>query len=910
MSSFNLLNLGAQSLRANQSQLSTIGQNISNVNTDGYSRQRAIQATLPDQTGVQVNGIERITNDFLTQQVWQDKSTYNQTETFSGLADQLDNLLANESTSVSAAMDQYFSALQNVVDDPVSIPNRELFVAQADALVERFNALDANITRQSDQVNSQLESFTSEVNTIASRIADLNDKIRIATAGNNPANELKDQRDQLTNELSDLIGIKVINQNSEQYSIFIGNGQPLVVGQSANQIVATTGDPDPSQLEVNLVIAGTPTSITDELVGGTLGGLLQFREEVLNGARDELGLIALGFAETMNQQHRSGIDLNNDLGENLYNDINALSAQFNRISANSANQSNLSSARVEITDVSKLQASDYDLVYNGPDNITLIRNSDGRQFDIDNLTSATADRTVTAATAALWQGNGVTAGGVSENLDYNRNGVGATGSPVTVSSAREAASFLNNIPGVSDATATTAARISNLTEVGGNSGGDTTFTLNVLDDSGAPQALSVTVPLVSGSPVPGGTMQAAIQQAMQTNGGSFSNISLDSSGSDVTITDSSGGNIQLTLTDSGDTASFSALNSAGTVVGTANLAQGGTATSVVTGYISDAQADNSIDSLALTPSGGTLLGAAAGTLITTANNVASTLDDTVQGIADVSDGEFYLDSSRDVLAFSIDGMKVVIETSTQLTQGDRFLLQPTRNGADELDFVLQDGRKLALASPVRITADSANQGNGVATATVTDPSAAAFATQGELRPPLDVVFNNTDPLTYTVYDITDPQNPQIYNPGSGALSNQPFTAGSAISVDGYDITIANAPKAGDRFRFEFNKDGFSDNRNALAVSNLQNAKLLDRGSYQDVYGSLVEEVGTRTATARIAAQANKSVLDSAVEAKAAVSGVNLDEEAARLVQFQQAYQASAQLIRVSQTLFDSLLSNI
>ena len=232
MSSFNLLNLGAQSLRANQSQLSTIGQNISNVNTDGYSRQRVIQTTLPDQTGVQVNGIERITSDFLTQQVWQDQSTYNQTQTFSALADQLDNLLATSTTSVSTAMDQYFSALQNVVDDPVSIPNRELFVAQADALVERFNALDANITRQSEQVNSQLDSYTSEVNTIASRIADLNDKIRIATAGNNPANELKDQRDQLTNELSEIIGIKVINQSSEQYSIFVGNGQPLVVGSN------------------------------------------------------------------------------------------------------------------------------------------------------------------------------------------------------------------------------------------------------------------------------------------------------------------------------------------------------------------------------------------------------------------------------------------------------------------------------------------------------------------------------------------------------------------------------------------------------------------------------------------------------------------------------------------------------
>lgn len=236
------------------------------------------------------------------------------------------------------------------------------------------------------------------------------------------------------------------------------------------------------------------------------------------------------------------------------------------------------------------------------------------------------------------------------------------------------------------------------------------------------------------------------------------------------------------------------------------------------------------------------------------------------------------------------------------------MLQPVRNGADKMDFVLQDGRKLALASPIRITPNSSNQGNGIATVTVTDPNADAFATQGALTPELEVRFNSD--TTYTVYDVTGGKNPTPYDPGTGALANQPYVPGQAIRVDGYEITIVNAPKAGDRFGFEFNKDGFSDNRNALAVSGLQNAKLLDGGSYQDVYGSLVEEVGTRTATARIAAQANKSVLDSSVEAHSSVSGVNLDEEAAKLVQFQQAYQASAQLIRVSQTIFDSLLGSI
>ena len=673
MSSFDLLALGKLSLQANQTQLSTVGQNISNVNTDGYTRQRVDQVSLPDRTGVIINDIERITNDFLTRQVWQNQSTYNQTQTFSNLSDSLDNLLAAESTSVSTAMDEYFKALQNVVDDPISIPNRELFIAQAQALAERFNSLDSNIEKQNEQINSQLDSYASQVSTLADRIADLNDKIRISVAAGNPTNELLDQRELLTGQLSELIGISVIDQGSEQISIFIGNGQPLVVGNDANELVSVQGDPDATQNELKLMIASDLTKVTSEVSGGMLGGLLQYRTEVLDKARDELGLIALGFTDSMNRQHQLGMDLNNELGGPLFNDINATQAQFDRIAAYSDNQSRVSTALVEIQDVSSLQATDYNLIYNGPDDITLIRNSDGKRFDIDNL----------------------------------------------------------------DASATSAN--------------------------------------------------------------------------------------------------------------------------------------------------------------------------------EVGQGQYYLDPNGQELSFAVDGFKVTVQTDTRLAAGDGFIVQPVRNGADEMDFVLQDGRKLALASPVRIVPASGNEGNGIATVEVTDPNADAFSNvgaAGSLNPPLEIRFNNSDPLTYTVYDMSNPDNPQVYDPGTGPMAGQTFTAGEPIVVDGYEITIRNTPEAGDRFSFDFNKDGFSDNRNALAISGLQQEKLLDGGSYQDVYGSLVERVGTRTATARIAAQANQSVLDSSIQAKSSVSGVNLDEEAAKLVQFQQAYQASAQLIRVSQTLFDSLLGSI
>ncbi|WP_417223749.1 flagellar hook-associated protein FlgK [Amphritea sp.] len=691
MSSSSLLSIGSQATQANQSALSTIGQNISNVNTDGYSRQQVNLVARPDLSGVYVQDIERITDKFLTQQVWTDLSSYNQTSTYADLSGRLDNLLASETQSVSAALDDYFGALQNAVDDPTSIANRELFVAQSEALVQRFNSLDANIRGQEDTINQQLEGYASQVSTLADNIAGLNEKIRVAAASNNSANDLRDRRDELTNQLSELVGVTVVDQSENEYSIYIGNGQPLVIGSSAEKFVAIQGNPDSSQKEIALVIADNVININDSVSGGKIGGLLQYRNEALGDARNELGLIAIGLSESMNEQHRSGINLNNEFGGDLFTDMNNDFLQQQRVSANSNNFSDIQSARVEIQDVSLLQASGYSLDVGDSDKFTLTRQSDGKQISINQLTAVTDPTPATALTSA----------------------------------------------------------------------------------------------------------------------------------------------------DRGD------------------------------------------------------------------------------AIAAVGQGEYFFDAESGSLSFAVDGMKVTIDTSNRFAKGDQFLIQPVKSGAEDLSLVVQDGRQLALASPIRVTTDANNQGTGVAVAQVTDPKDIAV-TGGELSPPIQIVFNTpaagSSTTTFTVYDMSDSDNPQpialTLDDSLGAQTVHDYSPGDDIQLEGYSVSISNMPSAGDRFNFGFNQDGVSDNRNALALSNLQQSNLFDRGSYQDIYGSLVERVGTRTATAVISEQANKAVLDTSTSAKDSVSGVNLDEEAVKLVQYQQAYQASAQLIRVSQTIFDSLLNSI
>jgi flagellar hook-associated protein 1 FlgK len=674
MSSYNLLNLGTQALQANSSALGTVGQNISNVNTEGYSRQVVSLTTVQYSSGVQVESIDRITDRFLTEQMWSDVSTYNQSLTYSAFSSRLDDLLATDSTSISSALDSYFSALQNVVDDPTSTPNRELFIAEADALVQRFNNLDASLQTQNVAINDSVEDLADQVNSLTTNIAELNYKIKVGTAANRPINELEDQREELINQLSELVGVDAVEQDGNQISLFVGNGQPLVVGGSANRLSAIPGDPDASQTNLALTISNNEVDVTDQLSGGQIGGALKYREEALNDARDELGRVAILLSESMNEAHQSGIDLNNDLGGLIFSDVNSAQLQRSRVLADSDNRAQLEDGLVEIDDLSQIQASEYTVLYEGDNRITLTRESDGKVIRINDLQQ------------------------VSD--PYN-----------------------------------------------------------------------------------------------------------------------------------------------------------------------------------------------------------------------VEQGSYYLNNSKE-LVFAVDGMKVTLSTDRRMSTGDEFVLQPVRTGAEDMNLEIQDGDHLALASPIRVVSDTENTGSGVTEVAVTDFRALSFDASGELAPPLSIVFNNADPVQYTVYDMTDSLNPQPYSfdsDGDGTaevLENIPYTAGDSIQLKGFEATMTGQPKAGDRFSISFNEDGISDNRNALIMSDLQEADVSNKGAYQDLYGSLLERVGTRTSTAQINLDANKAVLTSTSDAKASVSGVNLDEEAAKLVQFQQAYQASAQLISTSQTLFDTLLSSL
>jgi flagellar hook-associated protein 1 FlgK len=433
--SYGLLSLGVQGARASQSGLAVVGNNITNVNTPGYTRQVA-QFNSLEEGGVVQDSTRRVVDQYINARLWADTSRFEAAQAYEQLSNQLDNLLASDSTSLAVKMDDYFAALQSANDDPISLTNRELFLAEADALVRRYHELYDRVAQINETVNTRIRELTQQVTVTAGEIADLNDRIRVAEASGKDAFELKDQRDEAIKSLSGLVDIQVLEQPKGDMNIFVGNGQPLVVGQSAYQFVARGNEFDPSRYDVGVVIAGEENIITDMLAGGELGGLLTYRRETMDQSLNELGRLAITFADTMNAQHQKGMDYDGEMGKRLYNDMNSSELMASRFRSRFDAE-----GTVAITDSSQLRASEYELVFTAQNDFRLTRLSDGKSWTQSSFSSVASEADVDAE-GKLWfdPSNGELNLQIDGfRLDANTNGAFAPNEKLMLSPVRRGA---------------------------------------------------------------------------------------------------------------------------------------------------------------------------------------------------------------------------------------------------------------------------------------------------------------------------------------------------------------------------------------------------------------------------------------------------------------------------------------
>jgi flagellar hook-associated protein 1 FlgK len=320
---------GISGLLAFKRAIDVTSHNIANVGTEGYSRQRAEFGTRPPSVfgngyvgnGVQVNTTTRAYDDLLAQNVRDATSSFSNLDTYTSYLEKLSNVFGNTTTGITATLQKFANALQDVANNPSSISSRQVLISEANGLTERLKSYDSQIAGFDSQVEASLKSEVSDINALSSNLAKLNQQIAGAYSLNGqPPNDLLDQRDRLLDQLSGHIDINTVKQSDGSVNVFIGNGQSLVVGQQGNQLALSTDPYDANRHGVSLVTAGgTPVDITNSLRGGSLGGQLDFRNQVLDPARNALGRISVGLADVVNEQHRAGMDLSGNLGGNLFN---------------------------------------------------------------------------------------------------------------------------------------------------------------------------------------------------------------------------------------------------------------------------------------------------------------------------------------------------------------------------------------------------------------------------------------------------------------------------------------------------------------------------------------------------------------------------------------------------------------
>ncbi|WP_454260233.1 flagellar hook-associated protein FlgK [Pseudoxanthomonas mexicana] len=359
----NLLATGSSALIAFQRALSTVGHNVANINTPGYSRQR-VEFEARDATyfgygyqgnGVQIVDVRRMADSLATSRLLDSGGELARLQQLSTLSSRLDQLFSEKATGISAPWSSFFDSVNALSSNAAGSADRESVLAQANALVTRFRQIDQHLDGLDIEVNAGLTAATDEVNRLAKEIAQLNGQIGGSTR---PSGDLLDRRDQLISELVAFTGGNAATQDGGLVNVFSAGGQPLVVGATASTLVTVPDPYRPERLQVALETNGQRVTLDKRALGGQIGGLVEFRTTVLDPAMAELGHIATSLAQTFNEGHRAGMDQYGQMGADFF----TLPAP--RLSSNANNTGN-ASLTTSVGSVAGLNAQNVLLRFDG-----------------------------------------------------------------------------------------------------------------------------------------------------------------------------------------------------------------------------------------------------------------------------------------------------------------------------------------------------------------------------------------------------------------------------------------------------------------------------------------------------------------------------------------------------------------
>lgn len=359
-----LLATGSSALLAFQRALATVSHNVANVNTPGYTRQRVDLEARPGAgtqktyigAGVQVQDLQRLADGLVFARQIDSSGELGRLQQVSDLSNRVDSLMSSDATSLSQPWSDFTTAIDGVASDPTSRTARSQLLSAASHLVDRFRTLDGRLGQIDEDVDQKITSSVADVNRLSGEIANLNRDI--VAAGTNASPDLLDARDQRIDQLAALVGGSALAQDDGSVNVFTAGGQALVLGIRSQQL-STSPDPyHPERLQLALTTPAGPVALGAGNVSGSLGGLLEFRGNVLDPTRAELGRLATAFATQYNATQQAGVDYNGNAGAAMF----AIPAP--RVAAHASNAGSATLA-ASVSDVSALQGADLVLRYDG-----------------------------------------------------------------------------------------------------------------------------------------------------------------------------------------------------------------------------------------------------------------------------------------------------------------------------------------------------------------------------------------------------------------------------------------------------------------------------------------------------------------------------------------------------------------
>ncbi len=821
-----MLSIGSSGVNAYQRALATVSNNIANVNTDGYTRQDvSLASNQPRQmggsylgTGARFDAVQRQYDAFVESNLRNSNSDLQSQKPLLSYVNRLIDVMGDESIGLTTAMNLFFESARDLASDPASIVSRSTFLRDADGLAARFRQLAGQFDLLDNETRQSVETDVGQINSLTQQLGLLNKQmVKHSSAANQPS-ELLDQRDRLLRELSALISVKTRFEDNGSVLVSVGDtlDQGILVQNSTSRAISVSqSNIDSNKLEFVIDAYGKPETMPG-ISSGKIGGVMNFRDQVLNPAFNSLNDLADVMTREINAVHREGVDAEGLLGGDLFS-----------FSADKPFQA--AGMQMIVQDANRVAAAGQFRVIDNP------LNSGTAQARVmyeppgfagptglqDDLALAQMPQigtvTVSTSTSQPFASLGVASAGI-KNLSLTLQNPTADQSFQVLT--RDGRHILGRT--------LTADEQALIIKSGNGMEAGATYSAANLNASGASTYLEMDIFMGAIAEV------GLVQQFNTTTGDLLAPQKTPAVLTGKTFVPSTGGIEPGALTLNGK--SLSALAGPLTLSSVVNWLNTETATTGIT-------ASESVGRLVLSRA---------------SNN---TTDDIRLGMG--SNG-----TPADLSRLGFD-TRIAIQG---VAKDDLLIFVTDRSGSASSATVsgqftgTEGGMKQTLrASPLQVTFISDTQYKIIDT--ITDTVVAERT--------LQVNVNSTTPtLTYR----------------------------------GLKLEFSTAPKAGDVFTIDGNKDGIGNNEAMLRLVALEDNAIMPGGlTMTEAYIERVNQVGSVARQAAIAEQALSVVYQQAQEARDGISGVSLDEEASALVRFQQAYQANAKVMQTAMSLFDAIL---